>query len=403
MRPVRTFVAALSAVAITIVGVGLSSDVAHGAAAGTGNALKRWAATQGDGVGSQTATQDQAVADATNYDVIVALIKTFPPYLAAMRAANPAVKVLAYYNGTYAQQNQGTMYPDSWYAHDANGNKVTSISQGNYLMDVSNPAWVQDRAQRCADYVAQSGYDGCYVDMLGNATVGAGYDTSLPVNPATHQPWTAPDWIAATSKIGAAVKTANPNLMVVGNGLTNGNQYFTASFGPASHLLDGLDGANAQGFMRSENAPVTQFRSPKLWLQDVTMLADAGSRGRSVLAMSKVGVSATSAQMQQLHRYALASFLLGTDGTQYFYFQPGPDQAVLAPDSPDDHVQVGTPTAAMLKQGGAYVRTFSAGMAVVNPTTAAVTVKLGGTYHDLDGQTVKQVTMPAHTGMVFTK
>ena len=109
--------------------------------------------------------------------------------------------------------------------------------------------------------MAQSGYDGCYVDMLGNATVGAGYDTSLPVNPATHQPWTATDWIAATSKLGAAVKTANSPLMVVGNGLTNGNQYFTPSFGPAPTSSTGWT-APTQGFLRSEGAPARSSARP---------------------------------------------------------------------------------------------------------------------------------------------
>ena len=105
-----------------------------------------------------------------------------------------------------------------------------------------------------------------------------------------------------------------------------------------------------------------------------------------------------------MHRYALASFLLGTNGTQYFYFSPnGNDDGVNAPDTPDDHVNPGMPLGPYTAQpSGAYVRSFSAGYAAVNPGSATVTVNLPGTYVDLDGRTVQQATLPPHTGMVFT-
>ncbi|MCU1451267.1 MAG: hypothetical protein JWP02_3437 [Acidimicrobiales bacterium] len=369
------------------------------------NALKRWAATNGGGPKAQTPTSAQALAVAADYDLILATKKSYPPYVAAMRQAKPGLQLVAYLNGTYAQSDEGSAYPDAWYARDANGARVRSKRFGNYLMDVTSQGWIQSRAQTCADYVAQSGYDGCYLDMLGNATVGAGYDTTMPVNPATHKPWTRPQWIGATSKLAAAVKTALPNLLIVGNGLTNGNQYFDPSSGPTSLLVNGIAGANAQGFMRSESDKVTTFRTASVWKHDVDMLVDAGARGRSVLAMTKVGTAATPAQLQQVHRYALASFLLGTDGAQYFYFSPnGNDDGVDAPDTPDDHVNAGMPLGPYTAQAnGAYVRPFSAGYAAVNPGTAAVTVNLGGPYVDLDGRTVQQATLAPHTGMVFTK
>src|SRR6266568_4355413 len=120
------------------------------ASATNGTYLKRWAATMDGGAAAQTITQDQAVADAKGLDLIVARKGTFTPYLAAMRAANPSVKILVYLNGAYAQQNQGPStgsYPAAWYAKDANGQPITSKSEGNWLMDVSNQSWIQDRTQ----------------------------------------------------------------------------------------------------------------------------------------------------------------------------------------------------------------------------------------------------------------
>jgi hypothetical protein len=377
---------------------------AQAAATPMPNALKRWAATNGGGNAAQSPTLAQALAVATNYDFVLATKKSFPPYLAQMRQANPAMKIVAYLNGTYAQSDQGTAYPEAWYARAADGSKVRSKKFGNYLMDPTAQGWIQDRATTCAQYAADSGYDGCYLDMLGNATVGPGYDTAAPINPATHQPWTRPQWVAATSKLGTAVVTANPTRLVVGNGLANGNQYFDPASGPTALLLSSLSGANAQGFIRSETDALTNFRSGTAWKHDVDMLGDAGSRGRFVMAMTKVGKPATAAQLQQVHRYALASFLLGTNGTQYFYFSPNSnDDGVNAPDTPDDHVNPGMPAGAYAAQpSGAYVRAFTAGYAAVNPGTSTVIVKLPGTYADLDGHIVQQAVLPPHTGMVFT-
>ena len=368
------------------------------------NALKRWAATNGGGPKAQTPTLAQALAAANDYDLILATKNSYPPYVAQMRQANPDLKIVAYLNGIYAQSDEGTAYPEAWYARSAGGAKVQSKKFGNYLMDPTSQGWIQSRIQTCVQYATSAHYDGCYLDMLGNATMGAGYDTALPINPATGQPWTKPQWIAATSSLGATVAAAEPSLLVVGNGIANGNQYFDPASGPTSKLLTGLAGANAQGFIRSETDALTAFRSVTAWKNDVDMLANAGPRGRFVMAMTKVGRAATPAQLQQVHRYALASFLLGTNGTQYFYFSPnGNDDGVDAPDTPDDHVNPGTPLSAYTAlPNGAYVRRFSAGYAAVNPGMATVTVNLGGTYTDLDGHVVQQAILPPHTGMVFT-
>ncbi len=377
------------------------------ASATNGTYLKRWAATMDGGAAAQTITQDQAVADAQTLDLIVARKTTFTPYLAAMRAANPSVRLLVYLNGAYAQQNQSPSsgaYPSSWYARDANGQPVTSKSDGNWLMDVSNQAWVQDRAQTCTSFLASSGYDGCYVDMLGSSSVSAGYVSSVPINPATNKPWTATDWLAATSNLGAAVKNANSTHMVVGNGLQNGRQYYATS-GASSVLLNGLDGGNAQGWIRGAGDPINSFESVTNWKQDVNMLVDAGNKGKSVMTMTKVwGVAATQDQIDAVHRFALASFMLGTNGNQYFDFDANQTDGAAVPDHPYDHVDPGQPTGPYALKSRVYVRYFTNGIAVVNPSkTATYTFNLGGTYKNLQGQYMSSVTLAPDTGDVFTR
>jgi hypothetical protein len=403
----RTHLRRALAVALAAAVVPLFLTGSGPARATNGTLVKRWAATMDGGAAAQAVTQDQAVADAKSLDLVVARKGTFTPYLAAMRAANPSVKLLVYLNGAYAQQNQGPTsgaYPSSWYAKDAFGRPVTSKNEGNWLMDVSNQSWVQDRVRTCTSYLADSGYDGCYVDMLGASSVSSGYVSSPPVNPATNQVWTTSDWLAATSKVGAAVKSGNATRMVVGNGLQNGRQYFAGSEA-TSVLLNGIDGGNAQGWIRGAGEAINSFPSVANWKQDVDMLVDAGTNGKSVITMTKIwGVNATQDQLDAVHRFSLASFLLGTNGNQYFDFDANQTDGAVVPDHPYDHVNVGQPSGPYAVKSNVYVRYFSSGVAVVNPSkTNTYTFALGGTYRNLQGQSVSTVTLAPDTGDVFSR
>jgi len=365
------------------------------------NVLKRWAATMG---GDQSLTLEQALENARNFDLIAGHPRAFAPYLERMRAVNPDLKMVFYLNGAYAQKNEGTKYPESWYARDRAGNKVRSRGFGNYLMDVANPAWAADRAAACKAGIAKAGWNGCYADMLGVAPLGQGYGTGLPVNPATGDVWTPGSYIAATAVIGGVIKAANSDAIVVGNGLNNGHYYYDADQGTARNLLATLDGGNAQGWLRGTSQSVEKFKKEPVWKQNVDMLGDAGARGKSVLAMTKIWhTPATEAQKAAVHRYALASFLLGTDGKQYWFWSDRGYEGAAAQDAAYEHVNVGQPLGSYAAVGTAYVRHFTNGVAVVNPTTSPVTVDLGGSYRSLDGVTAAAVTLAPNTGDVYSR
>ena len=139
--------------------------------------------------------------------------------------------------------------------------------------------------------------------------------------------WTENDWLSATSGVPTYVKSTLGDRMVVGNGLGNGARYFDPA-GPTEQILDGADGGVAEAWLRSSSMAVTKFKKEVAWQQDLDMLKDAGARGTHVLAMTKVWVSGTVAQKDQWHKYALASFLLGTDGN------PTSSSSVTTPPRP---------------------------------------------------------------------
>ena len=92
------------------------------------NVLKRWAATMG---GDQSLSLEQALANARNFDMIAGHPRPFAPYLEQMRAINPDLKMIFYLNGAYVQKNEGTKYPESWYARDGTAAQDTAYEHVN--------------------------------------------------------------------------------------------------------------------------------------------------------------------------------------------------------------------------------------------------------------------------------
>ena len=347
-----------------------------------------------------TMTQAQAVTVARDFNLIAAQAKIFAPYTAAMKAANPQLKIVAYLNGTFDQSAGGTQYPASWYELDASGHKVRSNGFGNYLMNPSNAGWATNVAGECAQAMASSHDDGCFLDTMGTAPLGAGYVSGLPINPATHAVWTASAWITATTSIAAAVKSGNPGAIVVPNGLSSGGKYFSVNASTAP-LLQPTGVAMAEIWLRTANASITSFPRESKWLEDVNMLVDAETAGQSVLTTTKLFTTSTQAQQDQWHKFALASFLLAADGNSYFSFLASQSDAAIVADSPWDHVAIGTPLGAFTQSGQLFGRSFTNGVVWVNPNTTPATVTFTTQHQNLAGTQVTTETLAPDTGDVF--
>ena len=349
-----------------------------------------------------TVSLSQALAQARTFGTIVATQGMYRPYVAQMKAANPNLRLLVYLNGTFSMNDAGSTYPTTWYARDAAGNKVRSVQFGNYLMDVSNPGWLQDRQNKCQTLLAQSGYDGCFLDTLGTAPLDAPYVTGLPVNPATNLVWTKAAWLSRTAALAQSVEGVLGSDPVFGNGIASGKKYFATDGGATKRILDGVGGAMVELFLRTPGTMIATYEKESQWLQEVEMLRDSANNGKVLLTMTKVWTAGTQAQKDSWHRFALSSFLLGyTPGIDRFSFRYD-HGATLA--HPYWSVKIGDPTGTYAKVGGVYQRTFTNGRVVVNPTTMPVTFAIGGAYATLAGNTVSgSMTLQPHTGDVLVK
>jgi hypothetical protein len=391
----KKWIAAACAVGAIVIATGSASASGSGvgAAMGAGH-VRPWATEYMDG-GAQL-SEAKALADAKNFDAISAHEKAYRPWVAEMKAANPNLQLFVYMNGTFTYQAD---LPESLYSHDAAGNRIRAQGWSwTYLLNPANPAAVSYDQQRAKSLLSYSGYDGLFLDVLGPAPLHPDYVTSLPVNSATGQVWTTPDWLAATRALASQVRTSIGKPMV-GNGLVMGASYF-ASDTPTSQLFgSGMEGGMPEAWMRGAWQRADSWRNEATWKKDVDMLVDAGSRGNSVLTITKVWATATQAQKDQWYEFSLASFLLGNDGHSYFGFSSSAPGGTTA-DHPQVHTDLGSPLGAYAKVAGVYQREFSAGKVLVNPTTSTYTVSLGGLFFDENGQAVTSITLPAHTGRI---
>jgi Hypothetical glycosyl hydrolase family 15/IPT/TIG domain len=354
-----------------------------------------------------------AVLIAQNYDLIVGNSSQFTgANIPAMKTANPNVRVLVYLNGSFDMFGNPNLsnhtYPLSEYALDANGKYIQSTKYHNWLMNIGDPNWATSVSQHCDMLLASAPYDGCFVDMLGDALLTGSYLSGQPINPATGTVWTTAQRMAATTLIGAKVTADHPNNIIMGNGLNDGQRYFDPA-APTSQLLtsgshSGLNTALAETWLRQATMPIGKYRSPAIWQQEVNMLADVGGKGDFAAATTKVWITATAAQITSWHRYALASFLLGTTGSSYFSFTQSQASTEFQTDATSalDHTPTGAAVGPYKSQGAAFTRQYVKAEVIVNPGKGSVTVSIPAPCTTLDGVlvTTTTLTIPALTGQI---
>ena len=354
-------------------------------------------------------TLSQALAQAQHFDVIVATAFMYQPYVAQMHAVNPNLVILAYENSTFLDKGtdpNGTHEPDSWYLKNCVGHKLRAKGYGSWLMDPRNVrgAWFDDRVATAQNLLASSGYDGIFLDMLGpyptsgtyvyDATTGALSRPAIPgSSPCAN--WADLGWMDATGALAQRIRSVTGKT-VWGNGINTGTAYFAK---PTSHLQPYTDGLMAEAFVRGSANAVNAHWNETAWKRDVDMLVDAASRGEPVLAITKLWVPATSAQIATWHEYSLATFLLGAGPTSFFQFR---SNTSLSPDDPWCRTALGAPLGPYAKTGSVYRRDFAGGRVLVNPTTGAVTVDLGGGFVTLAGNRVASITLQPHTAAILT-
>ncbi len=268
-------------------------------------------------------------ANLAKYDVVALSYTETSQHIQAIKALNPNVVVLAYFNPLFGG-SEGTPHPE-WYLRDASGRTHPS-GYNEPLMDLTNSGWRAMCVQICQNALSK-GFDGLVLD-----------DGLTSPNVLWPGSWSGSDsqWQSSTISLYKSIKQAAGSKIVIYNGA-----YFIPGY------VDALDGYMDEG-----------FPFYKGWDNSIGFALDASTKGKLALFYAQGSVS---------DRYFCYCSALLTDG--YFFYAP-----TRTTWFNDYGIQLGTALNKAEKMSdGTWQRDYQYGTVVVNPSakTAHIDLKTG--------------------------
>jgi hypothetical protein len=323
---------------------------------------------------------------------------------AQLKAANPSLTVLMYQNtsamtkgagpnGIYSSgvgyEQADTAHPD-WFLKDTAGKRIVEGSYDwVYMADLGNAAYQDAWAKTVIDRLNSGPWDGVFMDDV-NTTAMYHTDSSkiaLYPNDSAYQAATRSMLAAVGPRLRAAGKLAIPNI-----GSWSGYPDV------AKDWLQFVDGGMDEMFAKWSTTPGVGYRPAIDWKTQVEEIRAAESMGKRFLAVTQAGGGDAQAE-----RYGWATVLMAAKSTNTSYvaatnYNSEPDWL------PEYDAHIGDPTGAATALGnGAYARTFSNGLVVVNPSASDAKVAFGGAYSGSGLTNATSATLAPNTALVLTK
>lgn len=342
-----------------------------------------------------------------------------------IHALNPDHVCLVYRNGRliwtsgpeYIPEEYQLFVNNNWLLKDSNGNYVT-FGKTTLMIDVGNPSLQQWVANWFKAYIDSSGADGAYLDsFVPNLEMAYGA-SATPINPRTGNPWTAQEFKQAAIDMVNKISdtTGKP---AFSNSCYSGDQFYRSSY--QSTLLDYLlnsriTGLHSEGWISTWNDP--EWYSEEKWLKGINMAVwmedNFLSKGNKIFWTTAENAAVIwypegeevlpgGVTKEQYITYCYASRLLATknDGN---YMNFGLYMPQHYPQSLFE-VNIGSPFGNYYKNGNLYIRQFTDGLVIVNPTYSSQQFSVNEAYKNaVDGVSVSSsLTVLPHTGIILKR
>ncbi|MCW1967877.1 MAG: putative glycoside hydrolase [Anaerolineae bacterium] len=267
------------------------------------------------------------------------------------------------------------------------------------IRDTEVRVWIGNQA---AELVQRGNYDGVLLDGLGQDLI---RPSAAPIFTGTKE-FTEQQRRDAVEGLLRNVKTKfGTKLLIVGGYAWKDGSAYMARQEEARALAEVGDGIYVSEFLRVPISKTTDFRSEANWRKDVDMLASASFGDRIVLlrtAFIDPNNVPTDEQEQQWMMYTVASYLLGKNGKQtYLHFDVNGRTDLL--NAPVLITPLGSPLKAYESKSGIFMRSFSNGIVLVNPSNTTKKIDLDRDYKTESGVSTKSVSMTANTGLILLK
>jgi hypothetical protein len=323
--------------------------------------------------------------------------------IAAIKAANPNTRVLAYEDAAVTEGPSSCQYDThpaagvsycyassnhpEWFLTDPGGNRLTYCDfTSDYAMDIGNTAYQQAWLGNVQTILKRDGWDGVFMDDV-NTYPGHCLDGKIA------QYSDAQYGAAMVGFVDAVAPALRGNgLLTVGN--VAADPWTSSQESLAEQMAPHIGGFFREYWQRW-GAGSALF-TDSMWSSLMAQAANIQAGGAMYLANTYGSTSDTSAMA-----YARASFLLawnGAAGGASFW-----DAGLADPANPVWTVEIGSPSGSRYQVGAGWERVYSGGIALVDPSSSsAQTFSLNGTYRASDGSTVSgSITLQPGTGTVL--
>jgi hypothetical protein len=307
---------------------------------------------------------------------------------ALIKAKNPNMKIIGYKDvmGEYSYSDDWPTVNanESWFVHDASGNRIIMTVWGWYLMDCSSAGWRQHWISYVNGKMNNNAYDGVFADDVWDTIASrslSSFDHTIPSSVISNWHNNMMGFLQY-----AKANMSSGKILFINTDDWNDNDYINIA-----------DGMMIEGYEHASWELITNFGRPS-----IDALAGRSATGKIVWAEPGIDSStASQTQINTMLKYCYCSFLIGMNGPNaYFGWDPGnydPTQRHY----PIMDTNMGQPTGAYYSSQSVYMRDFTNGKVLFNPSGSSHTVSLGGTYKLLDGTIVTSVTLGPYNGEIL--
>jgi len=314
---------------------------------------------------------------------------------------------LVYFSGTDVPTGYSDGVPYSqalangWLLTDGSGHLMQNTGFGFYIGDVGSSGYQQAFVTNVLAFLsAHPGVKGVFIDdvLRDISPLAGGYPAKYPSQAA----WAAA-MLSFVQAVGPALRSQGYYVLLNADGFTSGDSNsndgtLTVSWwqqlGPS---VDGLMNENYQE--TSDGTNTLRSSGSATWMQNwdgwQRLIGTAQAMGKDFVGVTYGAPGDTSSML-----YGRASFLLEWNGGgSSFIFNPTDN---TDPWNTSWTVDIGQPAAAKQQVGSGWMRQYTGGVALVNPSpTSSQTFQLGGSYLTPSGATVTSVTLAPTTGLIL--
>jgi hypothetical protein len=309
----------------------------------------------------------------------------------AIKTKNSAVKILSYwelyteYTG-YADWSTVNSH-EEWFLHDASGNRIMNTGSGWLLMDVGSSGWRSHFVTQVNSMIDNSYYDGVFADDV-HATLPSWWTLNATVQASDIARWHN-DTVGMLQY--AKSHLLSEKLVIVNTDDWVGHDY-----------LDAVDGICLEGFAHGTWNAYDDFSgwSPS----ELSYVAFASGTGKYVWAASGCDLSSnpSSAQIDQAVKCSYAAYLLALNGSMsYWSFNDWNSYDGSRGFYPIMDTNIGQATSPCYLSQGVYMRNFTNGIVLLNPSSSSQNVGVGGGFEFLNGSTVTDLRLAASSAEIL--